>query len=80
MKEKSANGISFAEFDKMKNNLVEANEKIKFLTLQVKEINVLNIQRKTKKENLENKIVELNTEKLKSDEVKAQIQNESQSL
>jgi len=43
MKEKSANGISSAEFDKMKNDLVEANEKIKSLTLQVKEINVLNI-------------------------------------
>jgi len=33
MKEKSANGISSAEFEKMKNELAEANEKIKFLTL-----------------------------------------------
>jgi len=36
----------------------------------VKEINVLNIQRETEKKNLENKIFELNAEKLKSDEEK----------
>jgi len=33
MKTKSANSISFAEFEKMKNELSEAHEKIKSLTL-----------------------------------------------
>ena len=74
MKEKSASDISYAEFEKMKNELVEANEKINSLTFKVKEINVLNIQRETKKENLKNKIAELNAEKLQSGEEKAQIQ------
>jgi len=46
----------------------------------VKEIDALNTQRETEKENLENKITELNAERLKSDEEKEQIQNESQLL
>jgi len=44
MKTKSANSISFAEVEKMKNELAKAHEKIKSLTLQVKEIDALNTQ------------------------------------
>jgi len=80
MKTKSENNISFAEFEKMKNELAKAHEKIKSLTLEMKEIDALNTQRENEKENLENKITELNAEKLKSDEEKTQHQNESQLL
>jgi len=65
MKEKSEISISSAEFDKMKTKLVEAYEKIKSLTLQVEEMNVLNAQRESEKENLKSKITELNFERLK---------------
>jgi len=59
----------------MKTELAEAHEKIKSLTLQVEEINALNTQRETEKENLENKITELNIERLKSDEEKTPTSN-----
>jgi len=80
IKEKSAIGISSAEFDKMKTELAEAHEKIKSLTLKVEEMNVLNTQRESEKESLKSKITELNSERLKSDEERKQLLTENQQL
>jgi len=64
----------------MKTELAEAHEKIKSLTLQVEEMNVLNAQRESKKENLKSKITELNSERLKSDEERKQLQIDNNQL
>lgn len=80
MKTKSTDSISLVDFEKIKNKLAEAHEKIKSLTLQVKEIDASNTKRETEKENLENKINELNVERLKNDEEKAQLCKENQLL
>jgi len=57
MKTKSENSISFAEFEKMKDELVEAHEKIKSLTLQVKEIDALNTQRESERRILKTRLL-----------------------
>jgi len=52
MKAKNGSCLSLAEFEKLKNELAEANEKMTSLTSQLKEMNVQKNQQEIEKENL----------------------------
>jgi len=52
LKAKNGNCVSLAEFEKLKNELAESNERMTSSTLQLEEMNVQKNQQEIEKENL----------------------------
>ena len=68
MKAKNGNCVSLAEFEKLKNELAESNERMTYLSLQLEEMNVQKNQQEREKEDLGKQIFDLKAENLKSGE------------
>jgi len=68
MKAKNGNCVSLAEFEKLKNELAESNERMTYLSLQLEEMNVQKNQQEREKEDLGKQIFDLRAENLKSGE------------
>jgi len=80
MKAKNGNCVSLAEFEKLKSELAETNEKMSSLTLQLEEMNMQKNQQEIEKGNLVKHISELKAENLKIDEDNICLRSENQLL
>ena len=80
MKAKNGNCVSLAEFEKLKSELAETNEKISSLNLQLEEMNMQKNQHEIEKENLVKHISKLKAENLKIDKDNIRLRSENQLL
>ena len=80
LKAKNGNCVTLAEFEKLKNDLAESNEKNVALSLQLEEMSLQSKQQGIEKENLEKKVCDLEAASSKIGEEINDLRNNNQLL